>query len=92
MSSPITTDNKALINELTRLVGHAHLLTDPAKTARYRKGFRSGHGDALAVVFPGSLLELWRVLNVCVNADKNYSDAGRQHRSDRRLDPQRQRL
>ncbi|MFP1591642.1 hypothetical protein ACLB1M_17295 [Escherichia coli] len=51
-------------------VGHSHLLTDPAKTARYRKGFRSGQGDALAVVFPGSLLELWRVLKACVTADK----------------------
>ncbi|STI47428.1 D-lactate dehydrogenase [Escherichia coli] len=27
-------------------------------------------GDALAVVFPGSLLELWRVLKACVTADK----------------------
>ena len=68
--SSITTDNKAFLNELTRLVGHSHLLTEPAKTARYRKGFRSGQGDALAVVFPGSLLELWRVLNACVAADK----------------------
>lgn len=40
--SSITTDNKAFLNELTRLVGHSHLLTEPAKTARYRKGFRSG--------------------------------------------------
>lgn len=69
---PSTThhDNHALLNELTRLVGHSHLLTDPAKTARYRKGFRSGQGEALAVVFPGSLLELWRVLSACVRADK----------------------
>ena len=52
MSSMTTTDNKAFLNELARLVGHSHLLTDPAKTARYRKGFRSGQGDALAVVFP----------------------------------------
>lgn len=50
--SSITTDNKAFLNELTRLVGHSHLLTEPAKTARYRKGFRSGQGEALAVVFP----------------------------------------
>lgn len=70
MSSITMTDNKTFLNELARLVGHSHLLTDPAKTARYRKGFRSGQGDALAVVFPGSLLELWRVLNACVNADK----------------------
>ena len=58
------------ISELTRLVGASQLLTDPAKTARYRKGFRSGQGDALAVVFPGTLLELWRVLNACVQHDK----------------------
>ena len=70
MSSMTTTDNKAFLNELARQVGHSHLLTDPAKTARYRKGFRSGQGDALAVVFPGSLLELWRVLKACVSADK----------------------
>ncbi|WP_250219386.1 hypothetical protein, partial [Escherichia coli] len=44
MSSMTTTDNKAFLNELARLVGHSHLLTDPAKTARYRKGFRSGQG------------------------------------------------
>lgn len=33
MSSMTTTDNKAFLNELSRLVGHSHLLTDPAKTA-----------------------------------------------------------
>ena len=38
MSSMTTTDNKAFLNELARLVGSSHLLTDPAKTARYRKG------------------------------------------------------
>jgi len=70
MSSVRTNDNTAFINELSRLVGSSHLLTDPAKTARYRKGFRSGQGEALAVVFPGTLLELWRVLSACVAADK----------------------
>ena len=66
----MTQSNNTFINELKRLVGASHLLTDPAKTARYRKGFRSGQGDALAVVFPGTLVELWRVLNACVIADK----------------------
>ncbi|MDR9888798.1 D-lactate dehydrogenase [Pseudenterobacter timonensis] len=70
MSSVRTQNNDLFIRELSRLVGDAHLLTDPAKTARYRKGFRSGQGDALAVVFPGTLLELWRVLGACVAADK----------------------
>lgn len=58
-----------LISELGRIVGRNHLLTDPAQTERYRKGFRSGEGDALAVVFPGSLLEQWRILQACVAAD-----------------------
>ncbi|WP_437891753.1 D-lactate dehydrogenase [Phytobacter sp. V91] len=70
MSSSISQENPAFIGELRRIVGPHHLLTDPAKTARYRKGFRSGQGDALAVVFPGALLELWRVLAACVSADK----------------------
>ncbi|ORM80601.1 D-lactate dehydrogenase [Pantoea deleyi] len=59
----------ALLSDLRRLVGPAHLLTEPEQTARYRKGFRSGDGDALAVVFPGTLLELWRVLQALVKAD-----------------------
>lgn len=70
MTSVRTQNNNTFINELSRLVGHSHLLTDPEKTARYRKGFRSGQGEALAVVFPGTLLELWRVLSLSVSADK----------------------
>jgi len=70
MSFSSSHDNNTLVNEFKRLVGASHVLTDPAKTARYRNGFRTGHGDALAVVFPGSLLELWRVLQACVSADK----------------------
>ncbi len=48
------TSHPALLSELRRLVGASQLLTDAEQTARYRKGFRSGEGDALAVVFPGS--------------------------------------
>ncbi|NEM65136.1 D-lactate dehydrogenase, partial [Escherichia coli] len=70
MSPATTSKNSDFLAELARLVGPSHLLTDPAKTQRYRKGFRSGQGDALAVVFPGTLLELWRVLSACVDADK----------------------
>ncbi|WP_312268214.1 D-lactate dehydrogenase [Pseudescherichia sp.] len=70
MSAVPLQNNTLFLSELARLVGHAQLLTDPAKTARYRKGFRSGEGKALAVVFPESLLQLWHVLNLCVRADK----------------------
>ncbi|PHM75153.1 D-lactate dehydrogenase [Xenorhabdus kozodoii] len=62
--------NQRLIATLTNIVGSSYLLTEPRKTERYRKGFRSGQGDALAVVFPASLLELWKIFKACVDADK----------------------
>lgn len=65
----MTLSDSNLLGELRRLVGSAQLLTDAEQTARYRKGFRSGEGEALAVVFPGTLLELWRVLQALVAAD-----------------------
>src|SRR6266540_3200485 len=58
------------IVELTKIVGRGHVHTDLRRTEWYRKGFRSGEGEAEAVVRPGTLLELWRVLTVCVNAGK----------------------
>mgnify|MGYP000630496050 CR=1 FL=1 len=48
MSSAPTDTHKTFLADLARLVGPSHLLTDPAKTQRYRKGFRSGQGEALA--------------------------------------------
>ncbi|MDT1107472.1 D-lactate dehydrogenase, partial [Pseudomonas aeruginosa] len=38
-------------------------------TARYRQGYRTGSGPALAVVRPGSLVDLWKVAQACVAAD-----------------------
>ncbi|WP_058913846.1 D-lactate dehydrogenase [Entomohabitans teleogrylli] len=70
MSAITPSDNSTLLTECQRLLGSSHVLTDPAATARYRKGFRSGQGEALAVMFPGTLLELWRILERCVQADK----------------------
>ena len=55
-----------LISQFTSIVGTKHVLTNETKTAYYRSGFRSGIGDALAVVFPGTLLEQWKVLQACV--------------------------
>lgn len=70
MSPASTNTHKTFLADLVRLVGPSHLLTDPTKTQRYRKGFRSGQGETLAVVFLDTLLELWRVLNARVDADK----------------------
>ncbi|MGI3210785.1 D-lactate dehydrogenase [Roseovarius tibetensis] len=62
--------SEPLIEELRRIVGRRHCLTGDRRTERFRKGWRSGEGDALCVVQPGSLLEQWQVLQACVAADK----------------------
>lgn len=54
------------IAQLTKANGGAGVLTDPRATERWRKGWRSGGGEAEAVVAPRSLVALWRVLQVCV--------------------------
>ena len=62
--------SNGFIAELVGLVGRRNVTTDPARSERFRKGFRSGEGEAEAVVFPGTLPELWRVLEACVSAGK----------------------
>ncbi|WP_187431517.1 D-lactate dehydrogenase [Roseobacter fucihabitans] len=59
-----------ILNSLRQIVGKRHVLTGQKKTERFRKGWRSGQGDALCVVQPGDLVEQWRVLQTCVAADK----------------------
>ncbi|WP_415906951.1 hypothetical protein [Neisseria weixii] len=58
-----------LIQRLTEVVGEKYILTDPNKTEPYRQGYRFGEGRALAVVRPGTLLEQWKILQACVEAD-----------------------
>lgn len=70
MTHSARSDQQAFISQLKQIVGGAQLLTDARSTERYRKGFRSGEGQALAVVFPTRLLQLWQVLQACVAADK----------------------
>ncbi|WP_295800062.1 D-lactate dehydrogenase [uncultured Microbulbifer sp.] len=57
-----------LVRQLTDLLGADQVLTDPGRTEHYRKGFRSGGGDALAVLFPHHLIDFWRALQCCVDA------------------------
>ena len=59
------------IERLKKTVGNRGVLTSDSQTAYYRSGFRSGFGGALAVVFPNSLLELWKILKISVEA--NYA-------------------
>lgn len=55
-----------MLAQLRSAVGHRHVLTGDRATRRFRRGYRFGDGPVLAVVRPGTLLELWRVLQAAV--------------------------
>src|SRR5699024_4569624 len=52
------------VEDLKAIVGSRNIVTNAAKSLRYRQGYRSGYGEALAVVMPGTLVEMWKVLQV----------------------------
>lgn len=60
--------HEALLARLRDVVGRRHLLAGASATRRFRKGYRFGGGPVLAVVRPGTLLELWRALQAVVDA------------------------
>jgi len=57
------------IKKLETIVGPKKVLTKESTTSYYRSGFRSGIGKALAVVFPKTLLEQWKLIEACVDAN-----------------------
>lgn len=57
-----------LLERLEAIVGRRHLLRG-ARTRSYVTGYRTGEGEVVAVVRPGSLVELWRAARACVQAD-----------------------
>ena len=48
------------------ILGPKHVLTSSWKKNAYSKGWRYGEGEVFAVVKPGTLLEIWSVLQMCV--------------------------
>ena len=58
-----------LLAGLRAVVGRGYVLTGARATARYRKGYRTGEGGAIAVARPRTLVELWHVARLCVAAD-----------------------
>jgi D-lactate dehydrogenase len=62
-------ENNSVIKDLKRVVGSRHLFTEEWQKKPYSKGWRYGEGEAMAVSKPGSLVELWRLLQVCVRHD-----------------------
>ena len=65
----MTQDYKSIIQDFITIVGKKYVLTAQWDKQAYSKGWRYGEGEALAVVKPGTLLEIWSVLQVCVAAD-----------------------
>ena len=58
-----------VLDKLTDVLGASNVQADPKKNEHYRMGWRSGGGSALAVVFPQTLLEIWRSLEICVQGN-----------------------
>ena len=58
-----------IINELSQALSSAQVLSKETDKASYVKGFRVGKGEAVAVIIPKTLLELWKTLELCVKHD-----------------------
>jgi D-lactate dehydrogenase len=59
-------DKSGFVGSLTQIVGKPHVLSEAAKMRGFTTGYRFGSGKVAAVVRPGSLLEAWQVLQLCV--------------------------
>ena len=57
------------IDDIKAVTGDGYILTGESSKQSYCKGFRFGAGEALAVARPGTLLEIWKLLQVSVAAD-----------------------
>ena len=58
-----------IINDLKKAVGNKYVITNKFNKEPYSKGWRYGQGVALAVVKPGRLIEIWKILKICVRED-----------------------
>ncbi|MDB5440647.1 MAG: D-lactate dehydrogenase [Caulobacteraceae bacterium] len=67
---PDPAGDQRLVAELKRVLGRAQVLTGEATTRPYRNGYRCGGGPVVAVARPASLVELWRAVKACVEADR----------------------
>lgn len=59
----------SVIHDIQQITGKKNVLTAQWDKQAYSKGWRYGEGEALAVAKPGTLLELWKILNVCNTAN-----------------------
>ena len=64
-----TLDKSKLVQALRAIIGENYVLTAGWSKQLYCKGWRYGEGEAIAVAKPGTLLEIWKILQVCVDMD-----------------------
>ncbi|AEH62654.1 D-lactate dehydrogenase [Zymomonas mobilis] len=62
------TENQQFLDHLREISDH--VLTSEGEMHHYCTGFRFGSGKVLAVVRPTSLVEMWHVVEACVDAGK----------------------
>ena len=62
-------DNNKFFEDLNSIIGKSNTLTADWNKQPFIKGWRYGEGDAIAVAKPGTLFELWQVLQLCVDMD-----------------------
>ena len=63
-------DDVTFLDALNGLVKPHQILTAPRRVQPYATGIKIGSGAAQAVILPESLLDIWRVLQLCVAHDK----------------------
>ena len=69
MHAPRNPRSAGAVEAFTEIMGRRHVLTSARATAPYATGDRFGAGEVLAVLRPGSLVDMWRALQVCVDHD-----------------------
>ncbi|WP_299305827.1 D-lactate dehydrogenase [uncultured Brachybacterium sp.] len=69
MRAPRNPRSARAVDAFAEIMGRKHVLTSARATAPYATGDRFGTGEVLAVLRPGSLVDMWRALQVCVDHD-----------------------
>ena len=58
-----------IIFELQNIIGSKHVLSSEWRKKPFTKGWRYGEGKALAVVRPGKLIDIWKIMQLCIKND-----------------------
>ena len=57
------------IKDLGNIIGEKNIITTEWGKLPFSKGWRYGGGEALAVAKPGTLFEMWQIIEICVDMD-----------------------